>query len=116
METGYFQANPKLWGFEDTLFFHAAFKASIPMGITGSSWLHHFGSITQTEMKRERNISDKDGLTGRYNYKLLKESWIERKFRQFRSKKLSKQFRQNELDQYGMTVHGIRKNHQFEWL
>lgn len=116
MDIGYFQATPTLWGFEDTLFFHAARKASIPMAITGSSWLHHFGSITQTEMKRERKLSDNQGLTGRYNYKLLNESWIERKLRQFRNKQSSKQFRQVELNQYGMTVHGIRKNHQFEWL
>ena len=116
MDIGYFQATPSLWGFEDTLFFHAARKASIPMAITGSSWLHHFGSITQTEMKRERKLSDNQGLTGRYNYKLLHESWIERKLRQFHNKQLSKQFRRDELNQYGMTVHGIRKNHQFEWL
>ena len=67
-------------------------------------------------MKRERKLSDSQGLTGRYNYKLLNESWIERKLRQFRNKQSSKQFRQVELSQYGMTVHGIRKNHQFEWL
>jgi GT2 family glycosyltransferase len=116
MEIGYFQATPPLWGFEDTLFFHAARKASIPMAITGASWLHHFGSITQSEMKRERKLSEKDGLTGRYNYKLLNESWFERKLRQFQSKQLSKSYRKDELNRFGMSVHGIRKNNHFEWL
>jgi GT2 family glycosyltransferase len=115
-DIGFFQAKPSLWGFEDTLFFRAAEKSSIPMGITGASWLHHFGSITQSEMKRERRLSEKDGLSDRYNYKLLNESWIERKTRQFQSKQLSKKYRNNEVAKFGMSLHGIRKIDHFEWL
>jgi glycosyltransferase involved in cell wall biosynthesis len=116
MKIGYFRPNPSLWGFEDTLFFHAAQKAAIPMAITGSSWLHHFGSITQSEMKRERKLSEKDGLTGRYNYKLLGESWFERKFRQFRSKQLSKKYRDEEISGFGITLHGVRRGNHFDWF
>jgi hypothetical protein len=116
MKIGYFWPNPSLWGFEDTLFFHAAQKASIPMAITGSSWLHHFGSITQSEMKRERKLSEKDGLSGRYNYKLLGESWFERKLRQFRNRQLSKKYHDQEISAFGMTLHGVRRDNHFDWL
>jgi GT2 family glycosyltransferase len=54
MDVGYFQPVPKLLGYEDTLFFHELEKARIPMGMTGASWLHHYGSVTQTAMKQER--------------------------------------------------------------
>ena len=49
------------------------------MTITGASWLHHNGSITQTTMKLERGLNEKDDPAYRYNYKLLNQSWLERK-------------------------------------
>jgi GT2 family glycosyltransferase len=116
MDIGFFRPTPNLWGFEDTLFFHAAKKALIPIAITGSSWLHHFGSITQSRMKKERNMSITQDLTGRFNYKLLNETWIERKLRQFKNKKSDQFYRENELEKYGITLHGIRKAGRFEWI
>jgi GT2 family glycosyltransferase len=53
-EIGYFQPIPKLLGYEDALFFHEAKSANIPCAIAGTVWIHHYGSITQTAMKRER--------------------------------------------------------------
>lgn len=116
MEIGYFQPVPKLLGFEDTMFFHAAEKAGIKMGITGSSWLHHFGSITQTAMKQERGLSAKDGLGNRYNYRLLQQSWLERKMKKIHGKKLQQTWRQQEISRYGMSLHGLRENGDFVWI
>ncbi|MHB1359729.1 MAG: glycosyltransferase family 2 protein [Rhodocyclaceae bacterium] len=116
MDIGYFASIPKLWGYEDTLFFHAARKANILSGITGASWLHHFGSITQTAMKRERGLTGKQGLSGRHNYRLLNESWLERKLQKMRRIRQLKDWRSSELAQYGMTLHGVRKDGQFTWL
>ena len=65
MDIGYFASVPGLWGFEDTLFFHSARKAGIASGITGASWLHHYGSITLSAMKRERGLTGKQGLSDR---------------------------------------------------
>jgi GT2 family glycosyltransferase len=116
MDIGYFASIPKLWGYEDTMFFHAARKAGIPSGTTGASWLHHFGSITQTAMKRERGLTEKQGLSGRYNYRLLNQSWLERKLQKMRRVRNLKDWRASELAQYGMTLHGVREQGNFNWL
>lgn len=116
MDIGYFQPVPKLLGYEDSLFFHAAEKAGIAMGTTGSSWLHHYGSITQKAMKQERGMSQKDGLGYRYNYRLLQLSWLERKLKKLQRLKQEKKWKQQELEQYGMTMHGLREKGDFIWV
>jgi glycosyltransferase involved in cell wall biosynthesis len=115
-EVGYFQAVPKLLGFEDTLFFHELAKENISRAILGASWLHHFGSVTQSLMKQEKNLSLNQGLANRYNYRLLNQSWLERKWRKYQRKKQQNRWHDQELAQYGMTLHGQRKNNSFEWL
>lgn len=115
MDIGYFQPIPKLLGYEDTLFFHEADKAGITTGLTGAAWLHHYGSVTQTAMKQERGLAEKDGLAYRYNYRLLKQSWLERKLKKIRKKRQQKEWSQNELETYGMTMHGLRVNNNFSW-
>lgn len=115
MDIGYFASIPKLWGYEDTMFFYAARKALIPSGTTGASWLHHFGSITQTAMKRERGLSEKQGLSDRYNYRLLNQSWLERKLQKARRVRNLKDWRASELAKYGMTLNGVRENGNFTW-
>jgi GT2 family glycosyltransferase len=116
MDVGYFQPVPKLLGYEDTMFFHELKKANIQTAMTGSSWLHHFGSITQTAMKIERGLKHKDGLGYRFNYKLLQQSWLTRKLAKLASKKQTALARKAEVEQYGMSVHGLRQNGQFVWL
>jgi GT2 family glycosyltransferase len=116
MDIGYFQAMPKLWGYEDTMFFHAARKEGIRMATTGASWLHHFGSITQSEMKRERGLKENQGLGGRYNYRYLNQSWLARKLQKREKVRNLKSWKAQELAQYGMTMHGIRENGDFKWL
>lgn len=116
MEIGYFAPVPKLLGFEDTLFFHAAEKAGIPMGITGSSWLHHYGSITQNAMKQERGLSEKDGLANRYNYRLLQQGWLERKLKKLRRNRRQRAWREQEVARHGMSLHGLRERGDFVWI
>jgi GT2 family glycosyltransferase len=114
-EIGYFQPIPKLLGYEDTMFFHEADKAGIRCAITGASWLHHYGSITQTAMKLERGLSEKQGLGYRYNYRLLQQSWLERKLKKIHYKNQLKQWKNQELAQFEMTMHGTRVNKSFIW-
>ncbi len=114
-EIGYFQPIPKLLGYEDTLFFHQAENAGISCAITGASWLHHYGSVTQTAMKQERGLSDKQGLGYRYNYRLLQQSWLERKLKKMARLRQVNQWRVTELDDFSMTMHGVRTNGEFSW-
>lgn len=115
LDIGYFQPIPKLLGYEDTMFFHEVEKAGIPAGMTGASWLHHYGSITQSAMKQERGLSAKEGLGYRYNYRLLQQSWLGRKFDKFRRIRQQKRWGEQEMAEYGISMHGIRKNGDFSW-
>lgn len=115
LEIGYFQPIPKLLGFEDTLFFHEVDKADIPTGTTGRAWLHHYGSMTQSAMKQERGLSQKDGLGYRYNYRLLQQSWLERKLKKIRKSRQQTVWREQELAQFGLSMHGIRSHGEFSW-
>ncbi len=116
LEAGYFRATPKLLGYEDTLFFHEIDKAKIPVGMTGASWLHHFGSITLSAIRQERGLTQKDGLGDRRNYRLLKQSWLERKLSKIKRSRQIDAWRSQELAQYGMTMHGLRQDGQFVWV
>jgi GT2 family glycosyltransferase len=115
LEVGYFQPIPKLLGYEDTMFFNELAKANIATGMTGASWLHHFGSITQTAMKKERGLTQKDGLAYRYNYRLLKQSWLTRKLNKIKRNNQSKIWRNNEIAQYNMSIYGTRTHGEFDW-
>ena len=115
LEVGYFQPIPKLLGYEDTMFFNELAKANIATGITGASWLHHFGSITQSAMKQERGLTQKDNLGYRYNYRLLKQSWLTRKLNKLKKVCQEKKWRATELKQFELTMHGLRMHGEFVW-
>jgi GT2 family glycosyltransferase len=114
-EVGYFQATPRLWGFEDTLFFHALDKAGIGTAVVGGSWLHHFGSITVSAMKQERSLSAREGLGARDNYRLLGKSTVQRKWDRFVRRRQERAWREQELATHSMTLHGERRDGSFSW-
>ena len=116
LDVGYFQPIPKLLGYEDTIFFHELKKENIQSAITGASWLHHYGSITQTAMKQERGLKAKDGLGYRYNYKLLNQSWLQRKLAKAQRKRQECSWRNQEVAEYEMSIHGLRENGAFRWI
>ena len=115
LEIGYFQPIPKLLGYEDTMFFHEVDKARIPIGMTGRSWLHHYGSITQSALKQERGLSEKDGLGNRRNYRLLQQGWLERKLKKIKKLRQIQSWCDQETRQFGMSMHGGRENGRFSW-
>ena len=115
-EIGYFRATPKLLGFEDAIFFHELKKSGLQTGLTGAVWLHHFGSITQKEMKSKLGKSEKDDLVKVDDRFLLQQGWLERKVDKFRFKRQNAKWRADELERYGMTLHGERVNQKFIWL
>lgn len=114
-EVGYFRATPSLLGYEDGIFFNEVRNHHIPRGISGAAWLHHFGSITQSLMKQEKGLQSNDLLVRHNDRKLLQQSWFERKMLRFNRKRLERMWREQELAQYGMTLHGERSNGAFVW-
>ncbi len=114
-QVGYFQPVPRLWGYEDTLFFNELDKARIPTGTAGCSWLHHFGSVTLTALKQERGLSGKQGLSARKSYLLLGQSTLERKWKKFKRLRQEKLWRDLEIAKYGMTLFGQREGGNFRW-
>lgn len=109
-QVGYFRSVPKLLGFEDTLFFHELDKHHVPSAIVGNSWIHHFGSVTQSEMKKERGLKENEGLGHRKNYLLLNQSWLQRKLAKIKRTNFRKSCRAAELQQAGISLHGIKEN------
>lgn len=114
-EIGYFRANPKLLGFEDTIFFNDLKKSQFKTAINGHVWLHHFGSITQKDMKQKLGIAAKDVLLKVNDRQLLQQSWLERKISKYKAHQQHNAWRNDELRKYGMTLHGDRVNSQFVW-
>ena len=115
MDAGYFRSVPNLFGFEDTLFFDEVRKLGIATGMTGASWLHHFGSVTQSAMKKEMRIAANKGLGARNNKNLLNQTWLVRKWLKARRNALLRKWHRDELADFGMTMHGVRENGVFRW-
>jgi GT2 family glycosyltransferase len=115
-EIGFFQPIPRLLGYEDALFFREVEKAGIPCAITGASWLHHYGSVTQTLMKQERGLSKKDNLPDRnVALSLLQQGWLDRKITKTLRLHREKKWRDNELAEYGIAMQGSRFDNKFKW-
>ena len=116
MDIGYFQPVPKLLGYEDTIFFHEMAKARVAAGTTGASWIHHFGSITQAAMKKDRGLRERDGLAYRYNYRLLRTSWLDRKLDKLRRNRQQRVWRDKEIAAHGISMHGLCRGAAIDWI
>lgn len=114
-EIGYFSPTPSLLGFEDAIFFHDLKLHKIPRAISGASWLHHFGSVTQSLMKQEKGILSSDVLVRHNDRKLLKQTWLQRKMARLERKRNEQRWRELEMDTHGVTLHGERVNGDFVW-
>jgi GT2 family glycosyltransferase len=113
---GFFRANPTLLGFEDGLFYNDVRKHGIAHATTGRVWIHHFGSVTQEHMKMVLGIQSQDVLQKVNDRKLYGQSWLERKLYRYRLKRSHLTWREQELRDCGMTLHGTRDNNAFLWL
>ena len=113
---GFFRANPTLLGFEDGLFYNEVRKHGVRHATTGSVWIHHFGSVTQEHMKMVLGKKSDDVLVKVNDRKLYDQSWLERKLYRWSLKRSHQTWRQQELSEYGITLHGTRDKNAFVWL
>lgn len=110
---GFFMPVPSLGGVEDVIFFRRAEEESIRMGIIGNSWIHHFGSATVNALRLKYN---KKSLSDRKLMKrLIGDSALKRKLNKFKSKLRSKWARRHEIEKYGYSVWGARKDGLTTW-
>ena len=115
-QIGFFRADPNLLGFEDGLFYNEIRKKNIQHATTGSVWIHHFGGVTQDHLKMVIGLDSNDLLVEFNDRKLYDQTWLDRKLFRHRLKINHKNWRYHELKNYGMTLHGIRKDNNFIWF
>ncbi|HIE73915.1 MAG TPA: hypothetical protein EYQ06_06595 [Flavobacteriales bacterium] len=60
-------------------------------------------------------MKNSDSLADRHNSDLLQQSWINRKLEKIRKKKLGRKCLAEELNNFDMSLHGIRENNHFKW-
>jgi GT2 family glycosyltransferase len=116
-EIGYFMPVPKLLGYEDTLFFQRAREANLEMGTCASSWLHHYGQITQKALHLEKKLKAKEGLGNRNLMRsYMGQSWLSRKIDRYMKSGRLQKMRSAEMASYDLTVHGLRGLDAFIWI
>jgi GT2 family glycosyltransferase len=115
-QIGFFRADPNLLGFEDGLFYNEIRMNGIRHATSGSVWIHHFGSVTQVHLKEKFGLNTHSELVKVNDRKLYGQTWLERKLYRHRLKMSSRAQRLQELRAYGMTLHGLRINDEFQWI
>jgi GT2 family glycosyltransferase len=112
---GFFRATPRLLGYEDSIFFNGLQRENIPCGTVGSSWIHHFGSVTQTAMKLERRLKNGKELGEKFHAEVGRKRWLPRKLEKITRRYKERMYKDAEFKAAGMTLMGQRKNGEFQW-
>ena len=103
-EIGLFDENFRIGQFEDTDFFRRASRAGLKLAVTGRSFLHHFGSVTQDAIRRKRVRRPYEQENRAYYHKKWRLTWYERFFARNAAKLLGRYWRFTELLRYGDTL------------
>lgn len=77
-EIGLFDENFRIGQYEDKDFFLRAVRAGFRLGTVGSSFLHHFGSITQNSLSKSRKAKPYALENKAYFVRKWKLSWWQR--------------------------------------
>lgn len=112
---GYFDEDPKLGGYQDDEFFRRCRKNNFRLALTGCSFLHHFGSVTQKAVKTglkqpNANLGDRDYYRKKYGLTRFK-----RKREQWQRNLSNVWWRLSERFHYQSTLLSVRQNGQFVW-
>ena len=110
---GFLDTDRLLYGREDAEFLARCERHAIRVGTVGDAFLHHFGMITQTAMKRELGIR-KFG-DHRYFYAKVGLNWWGRQRHKFARKSRTKRWVADERARTGMTLHMVHREHRVEY-
>lgn len=104
---GGFDENFRWGGHEDTDFFWRARVKGLHLATTGSSYIHHFVSVTQKALKQERGSTR--AATVAYFRQKWKISWWQRRWSRWQRKFTEARQRNRELRRHGHTLREWRE-------
>jgi GT2 family glycosyltransferase len=102
-----------LFGREDAEFLARCQRHRLKVGTVGDALLHHFGSITQSALKREQGV--REFGDHRYLYAKLGLDWWGRQKAKFARKARTRGWSRGERERFGMTLHMVHKDHAVEY-
>jgi GT2 family glycosyltransferase len=114
-QLGYFNEDPKLGGYEDDEFFRRARAAGLKLAITGRSFYHHYGSVTQKSMKAEMKKPNFSLGDREYYRKLTHQTWASRKAVQVKHAVRKFWWKNTEKLRFGRTLHEKRIDGQWHF-
>ena len=106
-QIGFLDTDRLLFGREDAEFLARCKRSNIKVATVGAAVLHHFGSITQSAMKREQGV--KEFGDHRYAYRRFGMNWWDRQMNKIERKRNTQSWRDSELAAHGMTLHMDRR-------
>jgi len=111
---GYPDTDRLMWGHEDKEYLVRCLRAGVPVGTVGGSVFHHFGSITQSAMKREQNL--KKLGDHHHAYRRMGMGWWERKRFKARQRDETARWAADETSRHGVSLHMLRENGAWRFL
>ena len=102
-----------LFGREDAEFRARCLRHGLKVGTVGDALMHHFGSITQIAMKKERRLA-KFG-DHRYFYNKVGLGWWGRQQAKFARKAQTARWVRDERALHGLTMHMVHRAGQVEY-
>jgi GT2 family glycosyltransferase len=112
---GLFDDDPRLGGYEDDEFFRRSRQAGFRLAITGRSFLHHFGSVTQKAIKAGMNRPEASLGDRAYYRKKYGLTWFKRHRLRWQNQARTALWRARERLRYGCTLISDRKDGAFLW-
>jgi N-acetylglucosaminyl-diphospho-decaprenol L-rhamnosyltransferase len=101
---GLFDEKFRIGQFEDKDFFVRASSAGFKLGITGRSFIHHFGSVTQNFLRKDSAIGPYEAENREYFRRKWKLTWLKRFLMRQKSKSISFFRRTRERILYGHSL------------
>lgn len=98
-KVGLFDENYNIGQYEDADFFRRCKNSKIKMGITGRSFIHHFGSVTQKSIQNKTK-TDYSNRNKNYHRKKWRIGFIKRHFERYREQCLLKYWSKKEYFLY----------------
>lgn len=104
---GLFDENFHIGQYEDADFFRRCKNSKLNMGITGRSFIHHFGSVTQ-KLIQSKTDDDYSLKNRNYHRQKWKINFLKRHFERYREQLLVKYWSKKECFLYG---HSLLEKH-----